>query len=497
ATSAPRGEVVQRYAFTLDPTGRRTEIAEGDGTARSYTYDGLDRLTGETVRDGAGALAYRNDFAYDPVGNRLEQGKIAADGSTRTISYDHDSRDRLLEVDGARWSWDAGGQLTDRAGNAAASYQWDFDGRLVKATLADGTVVEHDYDADGNRVSTRLTPPGGPTAETHYLVDSAGELSHVVAELDAADNPTARYLRADDELLAVIREGATRYIHADGIGSIRALTDEAGAVTDRYAYSAFGEPLAHDGADPQPYRFAGEPYDTSSGFAYHRARWMDPSAGRFASMDPWGGSPFDPASLHRYTYAANDPVLVVDPTGRMTVTEALVVVGARIAAMTGALAPVGAAALRQSARGLAALKWTETALQRLGAHIKQAQVLLEEAVHGSRGRIDLVVSRGADKVTRIGVELKGWNLDRIARGSETFRQSMLQKLEDQATRFVQGQGLGKTYDELVYGFSTAPITRAGQIFFDRAMKVLEKAGVVRDNIAVGADNLIKAVEKLI
>ncbi|MBI2570090.1 MAG: RHS repeat-associated core domain-containing protein, partial [Candidatus Schekmanbacteria bacterium] len=333
-------------------------------------------------------------------------------------------------------------------------------------------------------------------AETHYLVDPAGELSHVVADLDAAGNPTARYLRADDELLAVIRDGESRYVHADGIGSIRVLTDETGAVTDRYAYSAFGEPLAHDGADPQPYRFAGEPYDTSSGFAYHRARWMDPSAGRFASMDPWSGSPFDPASLHRYTYAANDPVLVVDPTGRMTVTEALVVVGARMA-LVGMTARLGQVSWRYAGPALKGLRWTQTALQRLGAHFKQAQVLSEEAVHGSRGRIDLVVSRGVDKVTRIAVELKAWNLDRIANRSEDFQRAMLQKLEDQATRFVQGQGLGKTYDDLVYGFSTAPITEKGLRFFEAAIKVLEKAGVVRDNIAVGADKLIEALERLL
>ncbi|MBI2567764.1 MAG: RHS repeat-associated core domain-containing protein, partial [Candidatus Schekmanbacteria bacterium] len=315
-TSAAAGEVLQRYAFTLDPTGKRIAIAEGDGTARSFTYDALDRLTGETMRDALGTLVYEHRFTYDPVGNRREQAKTVADGTTQTNAYTYDSRDRLLEVDRAPWSWNVDGQLISQAGDAAASYQWDFDGRLVKATLADGTVVEHDYDADGNRVTTWLTVPGGPTTETHYLVDPAGELSHVVAELDAAGNPTARYVRASDELLAVVRGGETRYAHADGIGSIRALTGESGAVTDRYAYSAFGEPLSHDGADPQPYRFAGEPLDPSSGFAYHRARWMDPAAGRFASMGPWRGRSDDPGSLHRYTYAANDPVLVVDPTGQ-------------------------------------------------------------------------------------------------------------------------------------------------------------------------------------
>ena len=79
--------------------------------------------------------------------------------------------------------------------------------------------------------------------------------------------------------------------------------------------SAFGELLAHTGTDPQPYAFTGEPLDPNSGFQYHRARWMDPGVGRFASMDSWTGTAFDPASLHKYQYVGADPVNSVDPTG--------------------------------------------------------------------------------------------------------------------------------------------------------------------------------------
>ena len=82
------------------------------------------------------------------------------------------------------------------------------------------------------------------------------------------------------------------------------------------AKSAFGELLAHTGNDPQPYAFTGEPYDPNVGWQYHRARWMDPRVGRFAGMDPFGGSESSPATLHRYTYAANSPTKYTDPSGR-------------------------------------------------------------------------------------------------------------------------------------------------------------------------------------
>jgi len=48
---------------------------------------------------------------------------------------------------------------------------------------------------------------------------------------------------------------------------------------------------------------------------YLRARYYDQSNGRFISQDPFGGSDYDPVSLHRYLYAGIDPTNRVDPTG--------------------------------------------------------------------------------------------------------------------------------------------------------------------------------------
>ncbi|MEO8502142.1 MAG: RHS repeat-associated core domain-containing protein, partial [Vicinamibacteria bacterium] len=92
---------------------------------------------------------------------------------------------------------------------------------------------------------------------------------------------------------------------------------------DSYEYTAFGEQYEHVGTDPQPYSFAGEPLDPNTGFQYHRARWMDPSAGRFAGMDPFVGSDDDPASLHRYLYATMDPVERVDPNGEESLSTTI------------------------------------------------------------------------------------------------------------------------------------------------------------------------------
>lgn len=109
----------------------------------------------------------------------------------------------------------------------------------------------------------------------------------------------------------------TSYYVYDGHGSTRALTDPNGAVTDTYDYDAFGNLLHSTGATFNEFLFAGEQFDSDLGLYYNRARYLNVSTGRFWSMDLVNGTSSDPASLHKYLYAAADPVNRRDPSGRL------------------------------------------------------------------------------------------------------------------------------------------------------------------------------------
>ena len=140
----------------------------------------------------------------------------------------------------------------------------------------------------------------------------------------------------------------------DGAGSVRQLTNAAGAVTDTYEYDAFGVTLNHTGTTPNNYMYRGEQYDPDLGLYYLRARYYNSLTGRFLSRDPEAGKPVDPKTLHKYLYADGDPVNVMDPTGRgvaieralMTITLIGTVGFQRIQSMNGyeVIQAVGAAA---------------------------------------------------------------------------------------------------------------------------------------------------------
>ena len=61
--------------------------------------------------------------------------------------------------------------------------------------------------------------------------------------------------------------------------------------------------------------FTGQRRDSGSGLLFYNARWYDPVIGRFISADTIVPQPGNPQSLNRYSYAANNPLRYVDPSG--------------------------------------------------------------------------------------------------------------------------------------------------------------------------------------
>lgn len=110
---------------------------------------------------------------------------------------------------------------------------------------------------------------------TRYLVDDRNPTGYaqVVEELVAGQVQRSYTYGLDLISQRAISGGAwvTSFSMYDALGSVRSLTDAAGALTDRYTYDAFGVPLAVSGTTSNAYRFAGEQWDSAVGLAYLRA----------------------------------------------------------------------------------------------------------------------------------------------------------------------------------------------------------------------------------
>lgn len=56
-------------------------------------------------------------------------------------------------------------------------------------------------------------------------------------------------------------------------------------------------------------------------------RYLNVNTGRFWTMDSYEGVQHDPSSLHKYLYTGNDPINKIDPSGNISIVEAVITVG--------------------------------------------------------------------------------------------------------------------------------------------------------------------------
>ncbi len=110
----------------------------------------------------------------------------------------------------------------------------------------------------------------------------------------------------------MLRSSATSYFHADGLGSITSLSNAAGSIVNTYTYDSFGNLTASTGSLVNSFRYTGRESDAETGLYYYRARYYDPSSGRFLSEDPIRFSGMD---LNLYRYVWSDALNLRDPFG--------------------------------------------------------------------------------------------------------------------------------------------------------------------------------------
>ncbi len=93
------------------------------------------------------------------------------------------------------------------------------------------------------------------------------------------------------------------------------MTDEVGNKVRSTEYDPFGNWRAANGQANIQMLYQGQQQDPESNLYYLRARYYDPSTGRFISRDPVKGYLNDPRTQNGYDYALSNPVNLSDPSG--------------------------------------------------------------------------------------------------------------------------------------------------------------------------------------
>lgn len=335
------------FAFSYDALDRRTLLTRPNGVTTEYSYDPLSHLlsvlhkTGATILDGATytldssgirasktnhlnnineQYAYdQNDqlvqvsqgttiperYTYDAVGNRLS--------SATSASYAYNSSNELTSTSNASYSYDHNGNMVSKADSSGTTvYNWDVENRLTSIVLPAGSTITFKYDPFGRRIQKN-----GPSGSIIYLYNQAG----IIEELDQTGSPLARYVRGtdDDELLAETRLGVTVYYEQDGLGSVTSLSTSAATLVNTYAYDSFGRLNATAGSVINPFQYTARDFDSETGLQYYRARYYDPSIGRFINEDPIGLE----GGINAYAYVHNRPTDLNDPFGLRDVFVAI------------------------------------------------------------------------------------------------------------------------------------------------------------------------------
>jgi RHS repeat-associated protein len=111
------------------------------------------------------------------------------------------------------------------------------------------------------------------------------------------------------------------YYLADGLASTTGLTDGEANLVGTYTYDVFGATRSETGGQANDYRFTGQQLDVASGLYYLRARYYDPSIGRFPTRDSFRGWFASPQSQNPYAYALDNPTNLIDPYGLLSLKD--------------------------------------------------------------------------------------------------------------------------------------------------------------------------------
>ncbi len=283
------GSVADGSVYALDvgtdPSGTVFQVSDSVNGNWTYLYDNLNRLQ----QASTSSVGYQYD--YDRYGNRLHQTPLNG-GNGLSLVYVNN------QISASGIVYDLSGNMIQDGNH---TYAYDAENRLV--SVDGGQTATYVYSADGLRVRSTV---GANFFD--FIHDGAGETVGVLGA-------NAALIRQEIGGLATYNTSGAYFHHRDGLGNLRAITDQTGAIAQTCTNLPFGDALNCTANGITPLNFTSYTRDAETQLDFANARYYTSQFGRFMSPDPLGGDVTDPQSLNRYAYVTNNPLSLVDPSG--------------------------------------------------------------------------------------------------------------------------------------------------------------------------------------
>ena len=322
------------------------------------------------------------------MANRLTKSDtvtVSGTPTTTATTYGYDAANRLTTLNGnaAAYANDADGNTLTGGGRTNA---WDSQNRLVSCAYNGGAASTYTYGADGLRRSATVN---GVT--TYFVYDGQTMIREMKKNAQNVLYPIATYLQGprggecrvdetqqtegylDATNTAQIRGKTSWYVY-DGLGSVVAevAPDAAGTVTSSPKYDVYGAVRSNSGTASSKQGFVGSLGHLSepeTGLIYMRARFYDPTIGRFASEDS------SKNGSNWYCYADNNPTCETDKDGH----SALNIVEGTLEATLGLMLICLGAEMISSANLSSTLESLQYAIGQIKGGVNQIKAFIPKA----------------------------------------------------------------------------------------------------------------------
>ena len=335
-------------------TPQTSRITLGNSTSVAYTHDLLNRLTALNNSLNSGSKNF--SYGYNDAGMRISEtgprGAVAFDYNNRyevtgvTEPSGSSFADQEFTYDDAynRLTWKLGSATTNYVvnnlnqyttvsshtaptwnnnGNLATfngkTYSYDTFNRLTLVAMSTGS-VEFSYDPMGRRVMKVVKNSGGNIIATHHYHHDGNDIA---VEYRPSSVTWTYFLGPEIDDIVMRTDGTNKqYYYKNGLGSVIAVANSTGDLTEGYEYNVQGQVAIFNSAGSSigttgignDHLYTGRQLDPETGDYYYRARYYSPILGRFISRDPLSGAEFSQGS-NLYAYVANNGVNYFDPWG--------------------------------------------------------------------------------------------------------------------------------------------------------------------------------------